>query len=178
MAVFGLHDISNATSAIALADISGLNVEQIQKSLDFYHPAERRFSEHKLGNNVIVDDYAHHPSEIKATIDSARRKYGDKQIIAIFQPHTYTRTAKFLNEFAESLLTADKVFLCPIFASVREKEKIVGIEDLQKVTPGAEIIKGEENFDMLNFDNSVLLFMGAGNINKLCHKFLEKNSDK
>ena len=178
MAVFGLHDISNATSAIALADICGLSIDEIQQSLGSYHHAERRFTEHKVGTNVVVDDYAHHPSEIKATIDSARRKYSDKQIIAIFQPHTYTRTAKFLNEFAESLLTADKVFLCPIFASVREKEKIVGIEDLQKVTPGSEIIYGEENFDKLNFDNSVILFMGAGNINKLCNKFVEQNSNK
>ena len=178
MAVFGLHDISNATSAIALADICGLSADEIQQSLGSYHHAERRFTEHKVGTNVVVDDYAHHPSEIKATIDSARRKYSDKQIIAIFQPHTYTRTAKFLNEFAESLLTADKVFLCPIFASVREKEKIVGIEDLQKVTPGSEIIYGEENFDKLNFNNSVILFMGAGNINKLCNKFVEQNSNK
>lgn len=178
MAVFGLHDISNATSAIALADICGLSTDEIQQSLGSYHHAERRFTEHKVGTNVVVDDYAHHPSEIKATIDSARRKYSDKQIIAIFQPHTYTRTAKFLNEFAESLLTADKVFLCPIFASVREKEKIVGIEDLQKVTPGSEIIYGEDNFDKLNFDNSVILFMGAGNINKLCNKFVEQNSNK
>ena len=178
MAVFGLHDISNATSEIALADICGLSTDEIQQSLGSYHHAERRFTEHKVGTNIVVDDYAHHPSEIKATIDSARRKYSDKQIIAIFQPHTYTRTAKFLNEFAESLLTADKVFLCPIFASVREKEKIVGIEDLQKVTPGSEIIYGEENFDKLNFDNSVILFMGAGNINKLCNKFVEQNSNK
>ena len=176
MAIFGLHDISNATSAIALADINGISVEKIQESLDLYRPAERRFSEYKFGSNVVVDDYAHHPSEIKATIDSARRKYAGKQIVAIFQPHTYTRTAKFLNEFAESLLTADKVFLCPIFASVREKEKIVGIEDLQKVTPGSEIIHGEEDFDKLNFENTVFLFMGAGNINKLCHKFFEKNT--
>ena len=176
MAVFGLHDISNATSAIALADINGISVEKIQESLDQYKPAERRFSEHKIGNNVIVDDYAHHPSEIKATIDSARRKYEGKEIIAIFQPHTYTRTAKFLNEFAESLETADKVFLCPIFASVREKEKIVGIEDLQKVTKDAQIINSENDFDKLNFDNSVFLFMGAGNINKLCHKFIEYKS--
>ena len=176
MAVFGLHDISNATSAIALADINGISVEKIQESLDQYKPAERRFSEHKIGNNVIVDDYAHHPSEIKATIDSARRKYEGKEVIAIFQPHTYTRTAKFLNEFAESLETADRVFLCPIFASVREKEKIVGIEDLQKVTKGAQIINSENDFDKLNFDNSVFLFMGAGNINKLCHKFIEHKS--
>ena len=176
MAVFGLHDISNATSAIALADINGISVEKIQESLDLYKPAERRFSEHKIGNSIVVDDYAHHPSEIKATIDSARRKYEGKEVIAIFQPHTYTRTAKFLTEFAESLETADRIFLCPIFASVREKEKIVGIEDLQKVTKGAQIINSEDDFDKLNFDNSVFLFMGAGNINKLCHKFVEQKS--
>ena len=176
MAIFGLHDISNATAAIALADLVGISVEKIQESLDLYKPAERRFSEHKIGNSVIVDDYAHHPSEIKATINSARRKYAGKEVIAIFQPHTYTRTAKFLHEFAESLETADRVFLCPIFASVREKEKIVGIEDLQKVTKDAQIINSENDFDKLNFDNSVFLFMGAGNINKLCHKFIEHKS--
>ncbi|MGX7069506.1 UDP-N-acetylmuramate--L-alanine ligase [Gemella bergeri] len=175
MAVFGLHDISNAAAAISLADTIGITPEKIQEALNHYKAAERRFSEHKVGSLVIVDDYAHHPSEIKATINSARRKYPDKKIIAIFQPHTYTRTAKFLNEFAESLLTADKAFLCPIFASVREKAKIVGIEDLQKVTTGSDIINGEEDFLKLNFENAVLLFMGAGNINKLCHKFLEKN---
>ena len=176
MAIFGLHDISNATAAIALADLVGISVEKIQESLDLYKPAERRFSEHKIGNSVIVDDYAHHPSEIKATINSARRKYAGKEVIAIFQPHTYTRTAKFLREFAESLETADRVFLCPIFASVREKEKIVGIEDLQKVTKDAQIINSENDFDKLNFDNSVFLFMGAGNIDKLCHKFIEHKS--
>jgi len=85
-------------------------------------------------------------------------------------------TGAALNEFAESLETADKVFLCPIFASVREKEKIVGIEDLQKVTKDAQIINSENDFDKLNFDNSVFLFMGAGNINKLCHKFIEHKS--
>ena len=63
MAVFGLHDISNATSAIALADMNGISVEKIQESLDQYRPAERRFSEHKLGNNVVVDDYAHHQAK-------------------------------------------------------------------------------------------------------------------
>jgi len=143
MAVFGLHDISNATSAIALADLNGISVEKIQESLSQYKPAERRFSEHKIGNSVVVDDYAHHPSEIKATINSARRKYADKEVVAIFQPHTYTRTAKFLNEFAESLETADKVFLCPIFASVREKEKIVVEinETLNSVSPRNIVIK-------------------------------------
>lgn len=133
MAVFGLHDISNATSAIALADICGLSTDEIQQSLGSYHHAERRFTEHKVGTNIVVDDYAHHPSEIKATIDSARRKYSDKQIIAIFQPHTYTRTAKFLNEFAESLLTADKVFLCLFSLQFVRKRKLLVLKIYKKL---------------------------------------------
>ena len=175
----GEHNVLNSLAAFIVAhDCCGVETRIITKGLGKFIGAKRRFeTKGHVAGVWVVDDYAHHPSEIKATIDSARRKYADKQIVAIFQPHTYTRTAKFLNEFAKSLLTADKVFLCPIFASVREKEKIVGIEDLQKVTPGSEIIHGEEDFDKLNFDNTVFLFMGAGNINKLCHKFFEKNTN-
>ena len=174
----GEHNVLNSLAAFIVAhDCCGVETRIITKGLGKFIGAKRRFeTKGHVAGVWVVDDYAHHPSEIKATINSARRKYADKEVIAIFQPHTYTRTAKFLNEFAESLETADRVFLCPIFASVREKEKIVGIEDLQKVTKGAQIINSENDFDKLNFDNSVFLFMGAGNINKLCHKFFEKNT--
>ena len=78
---------------------------------------------------IIVDDYAHHPAEIKATIDGARQKYPDKEIIAVFQPHTFTRTIALMDEFAEALDLADEVFLCNILA-LRETQGEVRIEDL------------------------------------------------
>lgn len=177
MAVFGLHEVLNVTSAIALADINNISPENIQKSLDKYEPAMRRFTEHKINDRlIVVDDYAHHHTEITATIDTARRKHSDKEVIAVFQPHTYTRTKEFLQEFAESLKKADRVLLCPIYASAREKDPgDIKIENLQELIPNAEILKDENDFYKLKTDNGIILFMGAGDINNLCHRFLEKN---
>ena len=170
---FGPHNILNATSAIALADINGIEKEAIQKALLTYISADRRFTEHKLGDLVVVDDYAHHPREIKATIEGAKSKYPNKKVVAIFQPHTYSRTKQFLHEFAESLTYADSAFLVPIFSSVREQnDNSVKIEDLINLVPGADLVADEHDFNKLPTENAVLLFMGAGNINKLCDKFI------
>lgn len=79
---------------------------------------------------ILVDDYAHHPAEIKATIDAARQKYPEKEIVAVFQPHTFTRTIALMDDFATSLDLADQVYLCDIFGSARENVGEVKIEDL------------------------------------------------
>lgn len=179
MRVFGLHEISNATSSIILGHVCGLSIEDIQKGLLTYKNAERRFTEYKFKNNIVVDDYAHHPKEITATINTARRKYKDKEVVAIFQPHTYTRTEAFLEEFAESLSNADRVYLYSIFGSAREKAGKVTIEDLRKAIGNAEVISGEEGLKKLSIlDNHVILFMGAGDINKYQQKFLEEVKEK
>lgn len=179
MPVFGLHEISNATGVIVLGDLECLTVEQMQNGLLKYKNAARRFTEHKYKDNIVVDDYAHHPKEIIATIDTARRKYADKQVVAIFQPHTYTRTEAFLAEFAESLKKADKIILYPIFGSAREKTGNVTLEDVRAAIGEADIITDKEDFSLVNnLDNSVLLFMGAGDINKYQQKFLEQVKEK
>lgn len=174
MPVFGLHEVSNAVASITVGDIANLSSSEMEKSAKNYKNAARRFTEYKFKNNIIVDDYAHHHKEIAATINTARRKYADKEVVAIFQPHTFTRTEKFLGEFAESLRLADKVYLYPIFGSAREKTGNVTIEDLREAIGSADVIRGEEDFVTLSsFENSVLLFMGAGDINKYQQKFLE-----
>lgn len=124
----------------------------------------------------MVDDYAHHSTEIRATLDTARRKYPAKEIVAIFQPHTYTRTQQFLTDFAESLKIADKVFLLPIFGSAREEEEDfdVRVDDLLRLIPGAELIEDHNDLSKLDMEDAVLLFMGAGSINKLSQVFIEK----
>ncbi|QWQ38696.1 UDP-N-acetylmuramate--L-alanine ligase [Gemella sp. zg-570] len=175
MRVFGLHEISNALAVIAMADINGIPLEKMQEAAKNYKNAQRRFIEYKFKNNIIVDDYAHHPREIEATINTARRKYKDKNVVAIFQPHTFTRTEAFLDGFAQSLRKADDVYLYPIFASARETSGNVSIEDLRKVVDeNAKVIRGEEDFSTLSkLENSVILFMGAGDINKYQQKFLK-----
>lgn len=115
---------------------------------------------------MLIDDYAHHPTEIKATIEAARQKYPDREIVAIFQPHTFSRTQSFLNEFADSLKSADKVYLCEIFGSARENIGNLTIKDLQAQIEHSELID-ETNIKVLKkHESSVILFMGAGDIQK------------
>src|SRR5699024_5161671 len=138
----------------------------MMKKLATFGGVKRRFSEKTVGNQVIIDDYAHHPIEIKATIESARTKYNDKQIVAIFQPHTFTRTKTFLNEFAESLNEADHIYLCDIFSSARESTGDLTIDDLLvKVNDGKKLTI-DNVANLQQYENSVLIFMGAGDIQK------------
>ena len=156
----------NALAVIALCQYEDIDTEIVQKQLSTFTGVKRRFSEKVIGSQILVDDYAHHPTEIKATVDAAKKKYPDKQIVAVFQPHTFSRTQKFLEEFAESLNLADKVFLCDIFGSAREHQGKLTINDLLDKIPNGELLKEEDTSSLKKYDNSVILFMGAGDIQK------------
>lgn len=164
---FGEHNIKNALGVVAVAFVEGFDMQLIAEQLKSFAGVKRRFSEKKVADVTIVDDYAHHPAEIKATIDGARQKYPEKQIVAVFQPHTFTRTIALLDEFAQALDLADEVYLCDIFASARETSGQVSIEDLSKrVTKGGTVLKEENMSPLLNHEDSVIIFMGAGDVQK------------
>ncbi|MEL0538663.1 UDP-N-acetylmuramate--L-alanine ligase [Staphylococcus debuckii] len=172
---YGDHNILNTLAVIMVCHLEGLNIENIKEALETFGGVKRRFNETKLHNQVLVDDYAHHPREINATIETARKKYPNKEVIAVFQPHTFSRTKAFLEEFADSLSKADRVFLCDIFGSIREHDGSLTIQDLIDRIPGAQLI-GEKNVNILNeFDNAVILFMGAGDIQKIERAYMEQN---
>ncbi|MCC3754491.1 UDP-N-acetylmuramate--L-alanine ligase [Staphylococcus capitis] len=171
---FGDHNILNALSVIAISYLEKMNVDNIKDALVTFGGVKRRFNETKVSNQVLVDDYAHHPREISATIESARKKYPQKEVVAVFQPHTFSRTQAFLEEFASSLSKADRVFLCEIFGSIRENTGELTIQDLIERIDGSSLID-ENSIDILKeFDNAVILFMGAGDIQKLLKAYLEK----
>ncbi|QWC21997.1 UDP-N-acetylmuramate--L-alanine ligase [Bacillus haikouensis] len=170
---FGDHNILNALSVIAICHYEELDTAVVQERLSSFKGVKRRFSEKEIGSQILIDDYAHHPTEIKATVDSARQKYPEKDIIAVFQPHTFTRTQTFLSEFAESLDLADKVYLCEIFGSARENHGKLSIGDLQSKIEGSEIIDEQDTTPLLKHDNSVLIFMGAGDIQKFQEAYEE-----
>ncbi len=163
---YGDHNILNSLAVIALCHYEGIDTEVVRKQLMNFEGVKRRFSEKKAGSQILIDDYAHHPTEIKATIDAARQKYPEKEIVAVFQPHTFSRTQAFLGEFAESLNLADKTYLCEIFGSARENHGKLSIEDLQAKIPESNIITEEEMSSLKSHDNSVIIFMGAGDIQK------------
>lgn len=163
---YGDHNILNSLAVIALCNYEEIDAKIVQDRLLSFEGVKRRFSEKKIGSQIIIDDYAHHPTEIKATIAAARQKYPEQEIICVFQPHTFTRTQTFLEEFAASLNLADKAYLCEIFGSARENHGKLSIEDLQTKIPGAEILTEEDTAILTKHENSVVIFMGAGDIQK------------
>jgi UDP-N-acetylmuramate--alanine ligase len=162
----GDHNVLNALAVIALCHYEEIDVAVIQERLKTFQGVKRRFSEKQLGDQILIDDYAHHPTEILATIDAAKQKYPDREIVAIFQPHTYTRTQAFLNEFAASLQKADQVYLCDIFGSAREHHGKLSITDLQEKIPNARLIQEHDTAVLKDHQHAVLIFMGAGDIQK------------
>ena len=164
--LYGNHNVLNALGVIAFCHSQGMPADLLKERLTTFKGVNRRFNEKRHGSQILIDDYAHHPTEIQATIQAARSKYPDKPIVAIFQPHTYSRTLAFLDQFADSLQQADAVFLCEIFGSAREHEGKLTIDDLLVKIPGARRMD-EANVGVLkDYPDSVLLFMGAGDIQK------------
>lgn len=163
---YGNHHILNALAVIAICHYEEVPAFIIREQLASFSGVKRRFTEKISGSQVLIDDYAHHPTEIRATIESAKQKYPNRPVAAVFQPHTFSRTKAFLDDFADSLQMADYVYLCDIFGSAREQDGSLSIDDLKQRIPGATIIR-EDGVQVLETHNdAVLLFMGAGDIQK------------
>jgi UDP-N-acetylmuramate--alanine ligase len=168
----GLHNVSNSLPAIAVAMQTGIPMEKIQKSLSSFKNSKRRF-EYKgsIGGIKIVDDYAHHPTEITATL-SAAHAYPHNTLWCVFQPHTYSRTKQHLKEFAKALSLADKIVLSDIYASrekdpgdISSKNLANELENLGKDVHYFSCFDDIENYLLKNCINGDLLItMGAGDI--------------
>ena len=180
--VHGDHNILNALAAIALADLLGLSDEVIHAGLAAFTGTDRRFEYKGQVNGVnIIDDYAHHPTEIRATL-SAAAQYPHRRLWCVFQPHTYTRTKAFLEEFASALSLADEIILADIYAA-REKDTLgISSETLQEKIrslghschyfPTFEAIK---NYLLKNCTkDDLLITMGAGDVVKVGENLLQK----
>ncbi|WP_058307064.1 UDP-N-acetylmuramate--L-alanine ligase [Gracilibacillus massiliensis] len=162
---FGNHNILNALAVITICHYENFSAAQMKEIVSF-QGVKRRFTEKQINNQILIDDYAHHPKEVEATIEAARKKYPNKEIVAIFQPHTYSRTKTFMNEFGDALAQADAIYLCDIFGSARESQSNLSINDLKDLINNSELI-GLDNIEVLvNHSDSVLIFMGAGDIQK------------
>lgn len=163
---FGRHNILNATAVIANLYMEGFDMSLVAEHLKTFAGVKRRFSEKRINDTIIIDDFAHHPTEIIATLDAARQKYPSKEIVAIFQPHTFTRTIALLDEFAAALNEADAVYLAQIYGSAREVDNgDVKVEDLAaKVVKPAQVVTVENVSPLLDHEDAVYVFMGAGDI--------------
>ena len=173
--VYGKHMLLNALAVIGICFYERLDAKEVAKVLKTFKGAKRRFSETEVLDNILVDDYVHHPTELKCTIKSAKQKYPDKKIVAVWGPHTYTRTEAFKNDYIDVLKGVDKAYIMDIYGA-REKEEDFNItsEDIIKEIPNAEKI-GTDNFDsLLDHHNSVILFMSPNDLTDFENKYMEK----
>lgn len=182
LGVPGAHNVYNALAAIALSDLLQISPDVLQEALKLFHGTNRRFEYKGTVNGItIIDDYAHHPTEIRATLEAAAN-YPHKNLWCIFQPHTYTRTKAFLSEFATALAHADHVILADIYAA-RETDTL-GISsqtlqsEIQKLGAHCEYFSSFEEIESFVLKNctkdDLLITMGAGDIVNLGENLLSK----
>lgn len=165
--LFGEHNVLNTLAVIAVSYFEKIDLGNVKQELLTFKGVKRRFTEKTVADMVIIDDYAHHPHEIRATLDAARQQYPNKKLIAVFQPHTFTRTIALMDDFAKSLNIADQVYLTDIFGSIRENSGNVSSADLgKKITKGGEVLKLDNMSPLLDYHDAVVIFMGAGDIQK------------
>ncbi|WP_009632285.1 UDP-N-acetylmuramate--L-alanine ligase [Synechocystis sp. PCC 7509] len=174
--LLGKHNLSNAIASVAVGRLLNLNFATIAQSLENFVGASRRFEMRgEAGGINFIDDYAHHPSEISATLESARLQVKPKaRVIAIFQPHRYSRTQTFLTEFAESFQNADLVVITDIYSAGEQdlglvsSQKLVELIALQQQVTYQPSLNDVSKFLLKNLrPGDIALFLGAGNLNQI-----------
>ena len=177
--IFGKHQLLDALATISVCYYENISSKEVNNNLSTFTGAKRRFAETKVGDCVIIDDYAHHPNEISSTINAIKQKYPDKLIISIFQPHTFSRTEEFANDIANALSKTDFSYILDIHPA-REKQ-----ENYPKVTKDLIINKMNngypitiEDANILNkYHNAVFIFMSPNDISQIENELisLKKN---
>jgi UDP-N-acetylmuramate--alanine ligase len=171
-------NIENGIAAMALAQIAGLTAVEIRQGMKTFSGVDRRFDFHvRKADKAYLSDYAHHPEEIRASIQSIREVYPGKRIVGIFQPHLYTRTRDFYHEFAEALSLLDEVILTEIYPA--REQPIAGItsqiilDNLRPGVPGRLIQKAEVIDVIRHTDFDVLITLGAGDLDNYANEIAQ-----
>ena len=167
--IYGKHQLLDALAVITVCKEENIPADEVQNNLKNFKGAKRRFTETFVGNNVLIDDYAHHPNEVKATIDAIKQKYQDKSIVIIFQPHTFTRTKEFYKDLIEIFKPVDASYVLDIHPA-RELQS-----DYPDITSNLIInaldncyhINIDEAIVLSEYDNTVFAFMSPNDISKL-----------
>jgi len=177
LAIPGYHNVENATVAVAVCRKLGIDVKDIKTALATFKGVKRRFEYHiKTDNLVYIDDYAHHPTEIRAFIESVRKLYPEKRITAIFQPHLFSRTKDFVDGFASSLDLADDILLMNIYPA--RELPIEGVSSTiiyeKMKNSNKKIIENSSVLSEITaLKPEVLLTIGAGDIDRFVPQIKE-----
>ena len=167
--IYGQHQLYDALAVITICYLENIKSELVNKEFQTFKGARRRFNETIVKNNIVIDDYAHHPSEVQATINSIKQKYPDKLIIAIFQPHTFTRTKEFANDFVNIFKTVDEAYILDIHPAREKQEDYPDVTSdiiISKLPNGHKITINDAN-TLSKYNNAVFAFMSPNDLSKL-----------
>ena len=171
--LFGKHMVLNALSAIITCNEYGISKDDMHKYIESFKGAHRRFKETIIDDIVTIDDYAHHPTEVKVTLEAARQKYPNKELVAILKPNTYTRTRELWPQFVEALKLADKSYVTDIYCDREKAEDYPGITSdlIRDKLSNCERITDDMPELLLKHENAVLCFMSCKDIYTLKNKY-------
>ena len=182
--LIGDHNITNATASIAIALNLGVKVNKIKKALKKFLGIQRRFTKvFTVEKREFYDDYAHHPTEIKAVINSARQVYKDRKIICVFQPHRYSRVKLLKNEFATSFKYSDVVVLCPVYSAGEKVKYNFNQNNFSKLISKRskiQVVNIQNQKELKNYfkknllENEIVICMGAGSISSWIRKIADE----
>lgn len=174
--LYGKHMVMDATAAITMVKEIGLEKDTIEKLLKTFKNAKRRFAEQRVGESIIIDDYAHHPTEIKVTLEAVKQKYPNKRLVVVFVPNTYSRTRDFKDEFIEAFKIADKTYLTEIDCNREKSEDYPGISSsiILAGLDSGEIISESTIDKLLKEKDSVVCFMGCAYVDGLINAYKEE----
>ncbi len=177
--IYAKHQLLDALAVITICYVQNIDSNEVQKYFKTFTGAKRRFSETIAGNSIIIDDYAHHPNEVKSTIDAIRQKYPNKQIIAIFQPHTFTRTKEFAIDLSKVFNTVDATYIMDIHPA---RESQIDYPDVTKNIILDKLVNGypiniDEANKLATYDNAVFIFMSPNDISKLENDLIKLKSN-
>ena len=174
--LFGKHMALNTAAAIIVCRELGIDLNKIEELVSDFHNAERRFQEETVGDSIIIDDYAHHPTEIKVTLEAAKAKYKDRPVIAVFKPNTYSRTKEFPKEFGDALNVADYIYVTEIDSNREKQEDYPGVSTQMILdnTKNGKLISDEDITPLLQYKNPVVVMMSCASISHLKENYISR----
>jgi UDP-N-acetylmuramate--alanine ligase len=180
LAIPGQHNVVNSLAAFAVAEQVGISAERTKATLEHFAGVSRRFQVRGAYNGAtVVDDYAHHPTEIRANLEAARRRFPNARIVALFQPHTFSRTRALMDAFANSFDAADMVLITEIFAAREQDDSGMSSKTLVERMHHSNVRYVEtldEALEILRKElcsGDVLITLGAGNVNRVAQDLTE-----
>ena len=178
--LYGMHNVMNATAAILMAIYFKIDINKIKEALETFVNAARRFVLIEEKKNVIIDDYAHHPTEIKATLKAARNKYKDKKIIAIFKPNVYSRFVNFKDQYIEAFNEADYTYLTKVESNREKYEDYVGYDSniITDVCSNCSLLDEKDMSVLKEYKDVCFVVMSCADVTNIIDVLKEYNNEK